>query len=203
MRGDARPPWNHNIHFHSLVLDAIPEGATSALDIGTGNGLLALELRTRLPRVVGLDVDAAVIADAAARSPAVEWLCADVMDHAFDERFDVVASIATLHHFFDLRAALVRFRELVAPGGALVIVGLANETTAGDHARGLLGVLQHQWYSRTRGYWEHSAPTVWPPPHSYAEVRAAATGILPGMRWRQHPLWRYSIEWRKSREVPA
>lgn len=37
MRGDARPPWNHNIHFHAHVLDAIPDGAASALDIGTGN----------------------------------------------------------------------------------------------------------------------------------------------------------------------
>lgn len=197
MNGDARPPWNHNIHFHRLVLDAIPTGAASALDVGTGNGLLAVELRTRLPRVVGIDVDASVLADAAARSSLVDWVCADVMGHDFGRTFDIVASIATLHHFADVRPALAQLRELVSPGGALVIVGLAEATTASDRVRGLLGVAQHQWYSRTRGFWEHSAPTVWPPPHSYADVRAVATEILPGMRWRQHPLWRYSIVWRK------
>src|SRR4051812_25699589 len=37
--------WNHNIHYHGLVLDAVPVGATFALDAGCGDGDLARELR--------------------------------------------------------------------------------------------------------------------------------------------------------------
>ena len=36
--------WNHNTHFHDLVLRAVPPGASTALDVGTGNGLLAGDL---------------------------------------------------------------------------------------------------------------------------------------------------------------
>jgi SAM-dependent methyltransferase len=196
-RPDDRPPWNHNIHFHRLVLASVPPGARSALDVGTGNGLLAEELRRKVPRVVGVDVDAPVLADAARRCGDVEWVLADALTHDFGETFDVVASIATLHHFPDVRLALERLRDLTSPGGVLVIVGLARETTLGDHTRGLIGVVQHQWLSRTKSFWEHTAPTVWPPPHSYTDVREAARELLPGMRWRQYALWRYAITWRK------
>lgn len=192
------PRWNHNIHFHRVVIDAVPSGATSALDVGTGNGLLAQELRQRVPDVTAVDVDAAVLASAAAEHGAgITWVHADVRDHDFGRRFDVVASIATLHHFEDLDDVLTRLRDLTAPGGTLVVIGLAREASLADHLRGLAGVVQHQYYSRTRNLWEHTAPTVWPPPHTYAEVREHAAAALPGMRWQQFALWRYALTWHK------
>ncbi|OSY35896.1 hypothetical protein [Pseudonocardia autotrophica] len=46
-----RDRWNHNIHYHRLVLNAVPEGSHTALDVGTGTGtgLLAADLRRRVP----------------------------------------------------------------------------------------------------------------------------------------------------------
>ena len=41
--------WNHNLHYHRLVLDAVPAHARTALDVGTGDGLLAADLRRRVP----------------------------------------------------------------------------------------------------------------------------------------------------------
>ena len=38
-------PWNHNIHYHRLILDAVPPGARRALDVGCGEGTLARQLR--------------------------------------------------------------------------------------------------------------------------------------------------------------
>jgi hypothetical protein len=35
------------------------------------------------------------------------------------------------------------------------------------------------------------------PDMSWGEVRAAATRLLPGVRYRRHLLWRYSLLWRK------
>ena len=33
----------------------------------------------------------------------------------------------------------------------------------------------------TKGYWEHPSPTVWPPPHTYRQIRALAGETLPGV----------------------
>jgi hypothetical protein len=45
------------------------------------------------------------------------------------------------------------------------------------------------------GTWHSPAPRVWPPPHTYAEIRALAEHTLPGARFRRHLLFRYSITW--------
>ena len=196
----GQPPrsrWNHNIHFHPLVMRAIHAGATSALDVGTGNGELAAELRRALPDVTAIDLDADVLATAAGRHDGITWLHGDVMTYDFGRNFDVVAAVATVHHLPSLPDTLQRFADLTSPGGVLVIIGLAQATTPRDRLFGLAGVAQHQWYSRTRTYWEHSAPTVWPPPHTYSEVRDTAARILPGVHWRQFALWRYALTWSK------
>ena len=43
---------------------------------------------------------------------------------------------------------------------------------------------------------ESGAPIV-DPEMSWREVRAAAARTLPGVRYRRHLLWRYSLLWRK------
>jgi hypothetical protein len=47
------------------------------------------------------------------------------------------------------------------------------------------------------GCWNISAPTVWPPPVTYADMRRIAEHQLPGVRYCRHLLWRYSLVWTK------
>jgi 2-polyprenyl-3-methyl-5-hydroxy-6-metoxy-1,4-benzoquinol methylase len=195
--GKQRQRWNHNIHYHRLVLDAVPVNARSALDVGTGNGLLAADLCQKVPEVAAIDVDAEVLKAARAEVENVEWILGDVIAYPFERTFDVVASVATLHHLPDLTSALRRLAALTSPGGVLVVVGLARSTRPWDFAVAVLGVVQHRWLSRRRLYWEHTAPTVWPPPHSYSEVRQCAVEELPGVHWRQLPMFRYALTWKK------
>lgn len=199
------PPdrWNHNIHYHRIVLDALPAGARTALDVGTGDGLLAADLRRRVAHVVGIDADADVLARARAEHPAIDYVHGDVMTYDFrPPRFDVVASIATVHHLPHLDAALRRLSALVASGGLLAVIGLACATRPGDWALGAVGAVQHRLLRRRRGYWEHTAPTVWPPPHSYAEARRTVREVLPDARWRRLPMWRYAVLWRRPDDAP-
>ncbi|QPZ38951.1 class I SAM-dependent methyltransferase [Paramicrobacterium chengjingii] len=124
------PLWNHNIHFHRVVLEAIPHSATSALDVGTGNGMLARDLRERLPDVTAIDVDAPILAAAQRTHAGINWVLADAMTHDFGRTFDVVASVAALHHFEDLESALGRLRELTAPGGSSPCGGTPSPGTS-------------------------------------------------------------------------
>ena len=197
-RGPIDGRWNHNIHYHHLVLDAMPEDARTALDVGTGDGLLARDLASVVPSVTGIDLDAHVLESARRESSAVDWVRGDVMTHPFAaESFDVVASVATLHHLGDPAAALRRLAALTAPGGVVVVIGIARTSTVTDVATHLVGQVQHRVLSARYGFWEHSAPKVWPPRHTHREVRAAAHKELPGSRGHRLPMWRYVIEWRK------
>ncbi len=180
-----------------MVIDAVPIGAATALDVGTGDGLLAADLRVVIGDVTAVDIDAEVLARAAAEYAGITWICGDVMSVKWDRTFDVVASVATLHHLPDLSAALTRLADLTTAGGVLVVIGLARATSVRDHLMGFVGAVQHQWYSRTRTAWAHTAPTVWPPPHSYSEVRKTAQAILPGARWQRFGMWRYALTWNK------
>ncbi|NII69780.1 class I SAM-dependent methyltransferase [Microbacterium ulmi] len=46
------------------MMDAVPRGAVSALDVGTGDGLLDAGLRRVFPDVSAIDLDASVLARA-------------------------------------------------------------------------------------------------------------------------------------------
>ncbi|ROS23782.1 bifunctional 2-polyprenyl-6-hydroxyphenol methylase/3-demethylubiquinol 3-O-methyltransferase UbiG [Cellulomonas sp. PhB150] len=185
--------WDHNLHYHRLVLDAVPVGARTALDVGCGEGILARELRDRVPQVTGVDVDAPQLELARAAGGDVAYVLADVLTADLPQ-VDLVASVATLHHL-DARAGLRRMAELVAPGGRLVVVGLARSDGAVDAPREAVAVLANAVAVRRRGYWEHSAPQVWPSPETYRGMRAIVRDVLPGATFRRHLYWRWSLEW--------
>lgn len=188
--------WNHNIHYHPRILRAIPAGAQRALDVGCGEGMLARELRRIVPHVTGIDLDTTSINQAKGYPDDVDYLLGDVLTHPFEpSSFDVVTSVATLHHM-DAAAGLTRMRDLLRPGGLLALVGLARSTMPNDLPRELAGVAVSAVYRATKGSWEHPSPLVWPPPVTYRQMRALAAEILPGSQYRRHVLWRYSIIWR-------
>ncbi|KQY24880.1 hypothetical protein ASD16_05205 [Cellulomonas sp. Root485] len=186
--------WNHNTHYHRLAL-RVAGSASSALDVGCGEGLLTRELHASgVARVTGVDLDPDQVARARSQADdSLRYLVGDVLEVPRDEQFDLVTCFATLHHL-DLDVGLRRLRSLVAPGGRLVVVGLARVGSPTDAALSLAAVPAAMVADRARGVWEHGAP-VRDPEHSYGQVRAAARSILPGARWRRHLYWRYSLVW--------
>ena len=191
-------PWNHNIHYHRLVLDAVPPGARHALDVGCGEGTLARQLRAVVPRVIAIDSDRASVALARQHAgPDIEYLLADFLNFPFQPAsFDFNASVATLHHM-DAGAALERMRDLLRPDGTLAIIGLPRPNLPADLPWLVASAAGSAIHRLTRRYREHPSPTVWPPPETYAGIRRIAARLLPGARLRRHLLWRYSLVWTK------
>jgi SAM-dependent methyltransferase len=192
-------PWNHNIHYHRLILDAIPPGARHALDVGCGEGTLARQLRVLVSHVTAIDTDPASIALAQQQAgPDIEYLLGDFLTYPFHPAsFDLIASVATLHHM-DAGAALARMRDLLRPGGTLAIIGLPRPDLPADLPWLLASAAGSALHRLTRRYWDHPSPTFWPPPETYASMRRIAARTLPGARLRRHLLWRYSLVWTKA-----
>lgn len=196
---DDADRWNHNIHYHPLLLAAVPSHARGALDVGCGEGMLARRLAGLVPRVVGIDRDLTSIegARATAGSDGIEFVLGDFLTHPFEPRsFDFIASVATLHHL-DAARALRRMSELLRPGGTLAVLGLARPSRLSDIPWEIGGIVAHQALKRRRRYWEHPSPTIWPPPVTYAEMRRLVAELLPGSSFRRHVMWRYSLVWTK------
>jgi SAM-dependent methyltransferase len=188
--------WNHNIHYYPLVLAAVPPGCQRALDVGCGEGMLARRLADRVPQVVGIDQDAASVEAARSQGPGgqVGFVRGDFLAHPFPPAsFGLISCVAALHHM-DAAAALARMSQLLAPGGTLVVVGLARSRLP-DLPWDAAAVIANLGHRVAKGYWQHPSPTVWPPPHSYPEIRVLAEETLPGVRYRRHLLWRYSLVW--------
>lgn len=192
--------WNHNLHYHPLILRNLPTDCRRALDVGCGDGNLAMDLAAAgVPEVIGIDQDAACIARA--RQPrlphGVVFLHDDFLRHEFaPASLDLITSVASLHHM-DAAAALARMRRLLRPGGRLVIIGLARSRYPADLPADILGAAYHRLHILASGYTEVTAPTRSPPPYDYAEVRHLFAVELPGGKYRRRVLWRYSLTWTK------
>jgi len=196
--------WNHNSHFYPLARRALLPG-TRALDLGCGEGLLSRELRNAgAVHVLGVDLSPAMVQSARERAggdAGLEYHVADFLTMPVTERFGLLTCFATLHHV-DLEAGLERLKAFTAPGGRLVVVGLARTSGPVDLALSLASFLLDPLVKARRGYWDHPAPLA-DPEHSYAEVRAVAARLLPGARFRRRLFYRFSLEWTAPAEGTA
>jgi 2-polyprenyl-3-methyl-5-hydroxy-6-metoxy-1,4-benzoquinol methylase len=193
--------WNHNSHYHDILLASIPHPCTRALDVGCGLGMFARRLATRADRVDALDAEGPVIHQArelSRHSTRIRFVEADFMTWTAVEPYDFISMIAVLHHL-PFAEALAKSVALLRPGGVLGVIGLHRaRTVVHAGARSLLGYPVSAFYRLTRPTARVGAP-IRDPAMTLTEIRCAVAAILPGATIQRHVLWRYSITWVKPR----
>jgi 2-polyprenyl-3-methyl-5-hydroxy-6-metoxy-1,4-benzoquinol methylase len=192
--------WNHNTHYYPSILRTVSSRPRrNALDVGSGDGVLANHLAARIPSVVGIDSSAEQTKRASttfATTPGLSFVTGDLLTAKVSGApFDVVTCSAALHHM-PMEAALERLKELTAPGGVLIIYGLATNASALDWIGSTLAIPVASISRAIRGWYEHGAPME-EPQDTYAAVKQAASRILPGSHYRKRLYWRYSIVWNR------
>ena len=214
-RVNARHPWNHNEHFHGWILRNLPARRRVAVEVGCGMGVLVGKLAPRFVRVTGIDADEAMAAAASARlarDPAVT-ICwsgfEEFASAAGHGAADLITMVAVLHHL-DLDDTLARIPGLLAPGGRLLVVGLARVSSPADLAVDLIsaavnpvmGLVKHPRPARparpaggpTAG---EPAMPVRDPATTLAQITPAARTHLPGATLRRRLFFRYTLRWDK------
>ncbi|MCX3060338.1 class I SAM-dependent methyltransferase [Streptomyces beihaiensis] len=192
-------PFDHNDHYHPLLLRHLPPHGRTALDVGCGTGRFARRLVAHGYRVDALDADPATLAVAEASGGGPRYRLADAataeLPHA---RYDVITCLAGLHHMpFE---TVTRFTQALAPGGRLLVLGCYAGVTAWDLAAipaNAVARLAVYAGERAMGAGADTAPrkaAVREPGMTLPEVRAAAQRLLPGSRVRQLLYWRYLLE---------
>lgn len=108
-----------SLTYISSYLGASP---VRVLDVGCGRGELAKRLRASGHDVVGVDTSEEAIRTA--RRAGIDARVAEWPK--FDEApFDVVIFSRSLHHMAQLDAAVARARELLKPGGKIIVEDFA------------------------------------------------------------------------------
>ncbi len=191
--------WNHNTHYHRVVLDAAGDHCEEVLDVGCGEGLLVRRLAPRARRVTGIDASAEMIEVARGRGADGDatFIAGDFLRHPLPESaYDLVCSVTVVHHM-DFEAAVTKMARLVRPGGTLVIIGLARNRNPLDWLVSAMGVPVVRILDRRNGASNPPGMPILDPEMGWGQVRRRARRLLPGATYRRHLLWRYSIVWRR------
>lgn len=126
---------------HRLLADLAGTGHR-VLDVGSGEGALALELTQRGNTVVCLEIDPARAAIARSRGLEVHEINIEREGIEKLGAFDVVLCGDVIEHLLDPAAALQRLKASLAPGGRL-LVSIPNIAFYAIRARLLLGQFKY------------------------------------------------------------
>jgi 2-polyprenyl-3-methyl-5-hydroxy-6-metoxy-1,4-benzoquinol methylase len=189
--------WNHNTAYHPWLIEIATRHRGDVLDVGCGDGLLAQRLAPVSRSVTAIDPNAAAIQRATDRLAAYPHVA--VSRDSFDtfqpgRTFDLITFVASLHHM-DLRASLVKARDLLTPSGEIAVVGCAANKTVRDWFWAVAVVPAARF-----GSWAHSATrnvgvVVTEPSEGFDDIRRAADEVLPGASVRRALYYRYLLRW--------
>ncbi len=203
-----RLSWDHNMHYHRTVLRRLPDRVGRALDVGCGKGAFARVLARRADHVDAVDVSPEIVDVARSLNTGadtVRFLVGDVRDADLElGSYDAITSLAVIHHM-PFAPALDRLRDLLAPGGVLVVLGCYTEESRSDvavsRAASFANIGMGLAHRAARTANRRSAEGVQAPiaaaPMTLSEIRAQSQDHLPGATVRRHLFWRYSLVYRR------
>lgn len=196
--------------YDAFLFSLIPRDAITILEIGCGLGQLTATLAANGKEVVAVDLSPEMIARArrnVEQGPAINFVCADFLDHDFGtRRFHCVLSSGVLHHMA-ADDAIARMVDLLEPSGQLIIHDIRSDRGLWDRVRSLFALaqvallrllrtgrprprreLREAWvrHGRNERYL------------TGREARALANRLLPGATVYDHWHWRYTVSWQKT-----
>ena len=100
---------------------------SSALDVATGTGDLAVALREAGAEVIGCDFSEEMLERARRKEPSVRFEWADALNLPYeDDSFDVATVGFGARNFSDLSRGLREMARVVRPGGRLVVLEITE-----------------------------------------------------------------------------
>lgn len=105
--------WNHNVAYYDWIKNTTI-ACKDILDVGCGDGSLFRYLDNGKRMLVGIDVDEECIKRTLDESTSndVQFICNRFETYNFEEKFDAVIFIASIHHM-DMTVALSKAKSIL------------------------------------------------------------------------------------------
>ena len=112
-------PKHRLMKYHDFFLNNINPSDT-VLDVGCGSGSVAYDVAKKAKRVIGIDIDEDKIRDAKKNFllDNIEYVCGDIKNWSFKQKFDVIMLSNVLEHIEDRIKFLKKIKRL---GGKFLI----------------------------------------------------------------------------------
>ena len=206
---DEKNKWNHNNCYYKSLIKLIPENAVNCLEIGCGKGDLSVLLSKKCRNVIAVDFAENMIAYAKNSNSRknISYICADILDFNFsDMTFDVIISVATVHHLPDDWIFEFALRKL-NKGGKLIILDIPRSDSIPEKIFWGFAVIPNFFVSSlkkrsfsgsdklTKIAWDnHGQHDSY---HSVREIKEIALNTLPEIQLKRKLFWRYLLVWKK------
>jgi demethylmenaquinone methyltransferase/2-methoxy-6-polyprenyl-1,4-benzoquinol methylase len=117
---------HHRWRRRAADLAAVGQG-DRALDVATGTGDLAIELRRRGAEVVGMDFAEGMLELAREKAPEVRFETGNALELRYEDgEFDAATVGFGARNFADLRRGLSEMARVVRPGGQVVVLEITT-----------------------------------------------------------------------------
>ena len=193
--------WTHNTAYHKWILKQI-SSSDYVLDVGCGDGLLVQKLAKVCSHVTGIEPHIPSVLSAKKRLENVEN--ATIESISFEEYsadsnvFDVIIFVASLHHM-DLKSCIQKAKELLAPGGRLLVVGCSKPDGFIDLSVECLRVIPAKLGSLVHG--ERNGGNIGVPVQqpnlSLRQICNIIDSYLPNAKVHRGLYYRYLLSWVK------
>ncbi|MBM0740798.1 class I SAM-dependent methyltransferase [Phormidium sp. CLA17] len=205
-----REGWDHNNHYHHFLLKQLPAQCKTALDIGCGTGEFSRLLAKRVEKVFAIDLSPNMIEVAKQRSRMfsnIDFQVADVLHwEPIVEQFDLIVSIATLHHL-PVESLLPNLKATLKPGGRLVILDLLEHENLRDQVSDFVAIPLNWLFQVLNNKHLQQSPEAAAAMREHlrtdhyltlSQAQRIYTSSLRRAKVRKHLFWRYSVVWEKS-----
>jgi 2-polyprenyl-3-methyl-5-hydroxy-6-metoxy-1,4-benzoquinol methylase len=121
--------WDHNQHYQNYLLKSIPKNNTYILDVGCGTGELTKKLVPYSNEIIGIDISENMVNEALKRNndKKINYIKVSVEEYLekTDKQFDIIISIAALHHMNEEKV-LEMMKNKLTKNGKIIILDLVK-----------------------------------------------------------------------------
>jgi 2-polyprenyl-3-methyl-5-hydroxy-6-metoxy-1,4-benzoquinol methylase len=201
--------WDHNQQYQNYLLKNIPQNCNCILDVGCGTGELTKKLVPYSTEIIGIDISENMVNEALKRNndEKIKYINISVEKYLeeTDRKFDIIISIAALHHMNEEKI-LEAMKNKLTKGGRIIILDLVKGGIV-DYIAAMIAVplsiilrLKNNGGLRVskeqRAAWEGHFHY-----DKYLTIKEAKRIVrkkLGKAKVKKHLFWRYSIVYKNS-----